>query len=630
MTSDTRVSLPDLGAETLLELGGLKTRCEAPIKCTAHGHLVPCEACVHDDLVGTFCSACNKAFDTPPLPGDRECASVEQFRASGKIAFEDAALAALNERERKKKPKPEKKEREALETETVPAPASVPEPAPAPVPDRRRPLSVDLSDDEPAPDDGVEDKTWQDFKRKHRLDYYAPKRRRPEKAPPKPAAPTAPLETPNNDVEKIEAEPAPIAEIVEPAPEPPGPKWPRRRRKAPKVDSGPAPETPTPTPRRKEYRDPYDDGMAVMSLWVSLFAAVVGAYIWYRSPMVENSSGSGWYLLGFSLATLFIWLCGTLTLRGKEPAHGTMSWWSPAIWAFCAAPWPGLGAAVLCNMVASTHVLWKAAFAFIFGLIPVLFAIWAVMRIGTRWTMSEPWPAPMNEDHTSESGWYLGKIVATIALNVHLWNLGSAMWHEAHSAPPPPISSLSAPLASLTSAVNSVKNPSQLRSGPEMDKIKQSLANIDALPKPAPGNVAEARKLQQQAAPLYSKADWQGAYNLYKRAHEIAPALDDVAIQLGATEAALGKATDAIRHLDEGLSINPRNSTAWKMLGDVELRAGMGSAASVERAADYYLVSWWFAKDRKQALQAFNKMAERDAVAKEAIQKLTTKIGNSP
>ncbi len=369
--------------------------------------------------------------------------------------------------------------------------------------------------------------------------------------------------------------------------------------------------------------------MAVMSLWASFFAAAAGAYLWFHSSLVDGSSRSGWYLLGFGLAVLFTWLLGTITLQGKHPAHGSMHWLSPPIWALCGAPWPGLAAGLSCNMIAGAQGPWRTGFAVIGGLLAIGFAIWAMLRVGTRFTMDSPWPTPIDEDsEDNNSGWFAVKTLATIALNIYLWTLGSAMWSEARTAPPPPVSTLSAPLESLASAVSAVPEPSKLKSGPPMDKIKQALATIDAKPKPPAGNVAEARKLQQQAAPLYKKADWQAAYPLYQRAHEAASGLDDVAIQLGATEAALGKTADAIRHLDEGLSINPRNAAAWKILGDLELKGGAGSSASVERAVDYYLMSWWFAKDRKQALKAFDKMAERDSTYKDAVQRLKQKTGS--
>ena len=92
------MSLEGLSAERLVELGGLKERCSAGLRCVAHGLALPCGACEAEDEAdgGVVCEACGHHFRQGLLSTeDRGCQSSAEFAKTGRIAFEDVALAGL-------------------------------------------------------------------------------------------------------------------------------------------------------------------------------------------------------------------------------------------------------------------------------------------------------------------------------------------------------------------------------------------------------------------------------------------------------------------------------------------------------------------------------------------------------
>ena len=624
MISDTRVSLKELSAEDLLELGGLKTHCSAQIKCTEHSHIVPCEICLLEDRVGSFCDACGKSIDTPPVPGERDCSSVEQFKSTGRVAFEEVAVAALAERESRSK---RKKERKSPAESTPRTEDRTPPPH---APSSSSPLETKHERTE-APSDttpSADRKVWDEFKRKHLGDYYVPPRR-PRSRLTEPAstgvdkfiemrddtrAPTrAPAERGHVDTDTV----------------PPVEKRPRRRRERSPVTtevSSPVYEAPTPS-RPADRRNANNDLIARLSIWASLIAAIVGAYVFFHSPWMDGGTRSNWYALAFGVLTLIIWFFGVYTLFGRSPAHGTMSWLSPAVWAFFAAGWPAAGAHMLCKTVTPGEGLVSSAFFLIIGLAAASILIYQLVSCGTRMTMDAPWPVPMDDESGTSDDWLWAKIIATIVLNVYLWDFGSAMWRHTQ-VPQVTAPTLSAQLDKLVSAVNAVEHPARLRTGPEMDRITQALAAIDAQKKPAAGNIDKARKLQTEAMKLTNKGDWKNAYPLLKAAHEAAPGADSIGVMLGLTESMTDRHAEARVHLTEALSINPRNSAGWRTLGSVEIREGKGSKASINRATEYYMASWWFAQDRKRLQQLLDREAAGNVAVKEAVQGIKKKVKN--
>lgn len=98
------MSLEGLSASELFELGGLKVRCGAAVRCATHGLALPCDIC--DNLggnTGVICSACNHHFTQGLLgQGERPCQSEAEFLSTRKIAFEEEARVSLEAKERER------------------------------------------------------------------------------------------------------------------------------------------------------------------------------------------------------------------------------------------------------------------------------------------------------------------------------------------------------------------------------------------------------------------------------------------------------------------------------------------------------------------------------------------------
>lgn len=96
------MSLQGLSASELFELGGLKARCGAALRCAAHG-VAPCDICEMEGTAGVICSACNHHFAQGLLgQGERPCQSEAEFLRTGRISFEEEARVSLEAKERER------------------------------------------------------------------------------------------------------------------------------------------------------------------------------------------------------------------------------------------------------------------------------------------------------------------------------------------------------------------------------------------------------------------------------------------------------------------------------------------------------------------------------------------------
>ncbi len=118
--SSTHVDLTGLSSARLLQLGGLKDRCSASLRCVAHGLALPCDLCEleGDTTAKVVCDACGHLFSQgAPLAMPRACESMAAFASKGKVAFPDVASEALSrlEDDRRQAEEAEQAERQATE-----------------------------------------------------------------------------------------------------------------------------------------------------------------------------------------------------------------------------------------------------------------------------------------------------------------------------------------------------------------------------------------------------------------------------------------------------------------------------------------------------------------------------------
>jgi hypothetical protein len=114
------VGLRDLTEAELVELGGLKDRCQVSLRCVEHNYYQPCDLCaLEGGSVGGVCQACGHVFrEGVATTGERACQSRAEFRRGGRIAFEAEAaenLAAREARDSGAREARERAEREARE-----------------------------------------------------------------------------------------------------------------------------------------------------------------------------------------------------------------------------------------------------------------------------------------------------------------------------------------------------------------------------------------------------------------------------------------------------------------------------------------------------------------------------------
>ena len=114
------MGLRDLTEAELLELGGLKDRCQVSLRCVEHNYYQPCDLCaLEGGSVGGVCQACGHVFrEGVATTGERACQSRAEFRRGGRIAFEAEAaenLAAREARDSGAREARERAEREARE-----------------------------------------------------------------------------------------------------------------------------------------------------------------------------------------------------------------------------------------------------------------------------------------------------------------------------------------------------------------------------------------------------------------------------------------------------------------------------------------------------------------------------------
>lgn len=131
---------------------------------------------------------------------------------------------------------------------------------------------------------------------------------------------------------------------------------------------------------------------------------------------------------------------------------------------------------------------------------------------------------------------------------------------------------------------------------------------LENLPRPAAGDPAQARPLQQQGRDHLASAQIKEALAAYRQAFIADPADPDIAGQLGLTYLRLRRLREAERLSVYALSLAPARSATWLALGQVY---GQGGDAS--RAAGAFANAWRFAQDRSQLAAQLRQLATTDA-----------------
>ena len=543
MTTELR----SLGAAELTRLGGLKTQCRASLLCTEHNAPHPCEVCDALGYKSVACSACLQEFpEGMSTPGERPCASQAVFAKTGRVAFEADAMAALADQSREKESARERRKREKEAAE------------------RAR-----------------EEQARKDSHAREALERERADRERAE-------------------LIKAERE--------------------RAERKVP---------APTPPPEGERTKG---DRRARLVVWSSLFSAIVGAYTLWQAPLMEMPSASIGVLIAYAVTVLLVWLVGLETMTGKDPAHATLRWWAPLAWAFMTFAWPGAaGLAVAYLLGVSGLGLLTYAVEIFMGLGLVVAAVSCIAYGGVALTLRPPWPKGiLNRDfRTLSSGWVWLGLVATVALNVTTWN-GSgrllemgAGWGSSPAGlsrkplieqvekKPLPNKDMEgfvrATLADIAQAVNDHPRLSAPAASGALPQVDAAVAALARLPRPPAGDRARARELNNQANQLMARnSDWSQIAEILAQANAADPQDAEILNFLGYAQMQSGRHAEALKNILESLRLAPTSANGWNRLAQIRLAAAKGDARQIQEASRYYVVTYWFSRDRPRVMRYFN------------------------
>jgi len=91
---------------------------------------------------------------------------------------------------------------------------------------------------------------------------------------------------------------------------------------------------------------------------------------------------------------------------------------------------------------------------------------------------------------------------------------------------------------------------------------------------PSPSTIEDPIEISRQADEYFSSKDYSTAAMYYERLLMIDPSNVDVLNNLGLTLHYLGRSTEALQKLAEGVAIDPTNQRIWLTLGFVRLQNG--------------------------------------------------------
>jgi hypothetical protein len=340
---------------------------------------------------------------------------------------------------------------------------------------------------------------------------------------------------------------------------------------------------------------------------------------------------SGGVLVAFAVTVHLVWFAGALPVQGRERAHASMRWWAPLVWAFVHYAWPGVAGLGVAYVVGASGLgFFLHALCGVGAVCLVVAAVACLSHVGAALTMRPPWPqgSALASDFAGYKSlrMWVG-LLATMALNgLAVEGSGRLLeWTGKGAAPtvrayqplletlarkPDPAADLRgftrATLADIAQAVHehrSLNVPAAPGALPKVDAAQGALAR---LPRPPMGDRATARALGVQASQLAARrAAWSEVADAYARAHAADRRDPLILAELASAQMRAGQPARALDSLVEALRLDPRFSGAWMLLAELRLRNSSGEPRQVQEAARYYLVAFWFTRDRPALIKRY-------------------------
>ena len=144
----------------------------------------------------------------------------------------------------------------------------------------------------------------------------------------------------------------------------------------------------------------------------------------------------------------------------------------------------------------------------------------------------------------------------------------------------------------------------------DLEAVRTLATRIDALPHPAPGNRAQARKLNQQALAALQAGDPAQAVSLLKAAVKEDPKDVEVMGNLGFALLKAQQPQEAASVLSEALLLDPRRTSSWAPLGEA-----LGASGHNAQGSAALWIAWQWSSNRDRTLTAWQDKVQREAAA---------------
>jgi hypothetical protein len=329
---------------------------------------------------------------------------------------------------------------------------------------------------------------------------------------------------------------------------------------------------------------------------------------------------------------LLVWFVGLATMVVKDPAHASLRWWAPLVWAFMTFAWPGVAGLAVAYLIGVSGLGFLTyTVNLVLGLGLLVAAVCCIIYGGVAFTMRPPWPSAFSgrEFRALRSGWVWLALVATLALNVttmdgsgRLLEVGSG-WGSAPAGigrkpliervdkKPLPTKDMNgfvrATLADIAEAVNDHPRLAAPFAPGVLPQVDAAVAALARLPRPPAGDRARAKELNNQANQLMArKSDWSEIADLLVQAHAADPQDAEILNFLAYSQMQSGRHAEALKNILESLRLAPTSANGWNRLAQIRLAAAKGDARQIQEASRYYVVTYWFSRDRPRVMRYFN------------------------
>jgi tetratricopeptide (TPR) repeat protein len=164
-----------------------------------------------------------------------------------------------------------------------------------------------------------------------------------------------------------------------------------------------------------------------------------------------------------------------------------------------------------------------------------------------------------------------------------------------------------ATLADIAEAVNDHPRLAAPFAPGVLPQVDAAVAALARLPRPPAGDRARARDLNNQANQLMARnSDWAPIADLMAQAHAADPQDAEILNFLAYSQMQSGRHAEALKNILESLRLAPTSANGWNRLAQIRLAAAKGDARQIQEASRYYVVTYWFSRDRPRVMRYFN------------------------